>query len=237
METTANGWSILDKKRAILWREYSFGPALATTLVFRGAGDALIVVSPGNDLTVDALDELKTFGEVKALVASNGFHWLGHPLWRKHFPAARSFAPAQGIERIAKKLPELARFEDLSAIAPLLGDHATVTDAPGHKIGNAFVSVSGADGSFWYLSDLLANMPVPPKNPIFRALMALTDSAPGFRLFRPSVWLQVRDKKTVRAWIDDAFNRAPPATIVPAHGPPVRGSDLRAQAIAQLDRM
>ncbi len=237
METTVKGWRILDRKRAILWREYSFGPALATTLVFRGAGDGLVVISPGNDLETDALDELKSFGDVKALVASNGFHWLGHPLWRRHFPAARSFAPAQGIDRISKKLPKLARFEDLSAISPLLGDQATVTDAPGHKVGNAFVSVNGGNGAHWYLSDLLANMPTRPSNPIFGALMALTNSAPGFRLFHPSVWLQVGDKRAVRAWIDEAFNRAPPVTIVAAHGPPVSGQNLMAEAVAQLDRM
>ena len=33
METTARGWNVLDRERAILWREYSFGPGVATTFV------------------------------------------------------------------------------------------------------------------------------------------------------------------------------------------------------------
>src|ERR1700691_1524516 len=97
MEATGKGWGILDRERAILWRQYSFGPGLATTLVFRGADDGLIVISPGSGVDPAALDELADFGKVVALVASNGYHWLGQSLWRKRFPLARSFSPTQGI--------------------------------------------------------------------------------------------------------------------------------------------
>jgi len=64
--------------------------------VFRGKGDALVVVSPGRHEEPSVLDELSEFGNVAALVASNSFHWLGQALWRKHFPEARSYAPADG---------------------------------------------------------------------------------------------------------------------------------------------
>src|SRR5580704_4405000 len=155
METTAKGWNVLERDGAILWRQYSFGSAgVATTMVFRGAGDGLIVVSPGSRVEESALDELADFGKVVALVASNSFHWLGQPMWRKRFPEARSFAPAQGLKRLAKKMPD-ARFEPLEALAPLLGDRATVVDPPGFKVGNAFATVRGKSGTYWYPSDLL----------------------------------------------------------------------------------
>src|ERR1700678_3055237 len=88
---TAKGWNVLDREGGVLWRQYRFGGpgATATTFVFRGKGDALIVVSPGRHVEADALDELSEFGKVTALVASNSYHWLGQPLWKKHFPDAK----------------------------------------------------------------------------------------------------------------------------------------------------
>jgi hypothetical protein len=227
METTAKGWSVLDRESAILWRQYSFGPALAlaTTMVFRGAGDGLIVMSPGNKIDESAMDELADFGKVVALVASNSFHWLGQPAWRKRFPEARSFAPAQGIKRLSKKCPD-AKFEPLEALAPLLGDRATVVDAPGFKVGNAFATARGSRGTYWYPSDLLSNIPKLPPGFVIRTLMSMTNSAPGYRLFRPSVWLQVKDKPVLRAWIDDELAKSAPVAVVPAHGPPIAGPDL-----------
>ncbi|HXX68301.1 MAG TPA: hypothetical protein VEK07_14015 [Polyangiaceae bacterium] len=161
METTARGWNVLERENAILWREYTFGGGVATTFVFRGAGDGLI-----------------------------------------------------------------GRFEPLEALAPLLGERATAIDPPGHKVGNAIATVRGSHGSYWYSSDLFANIPKLPSNIVLRLLMSITHKAPGYRLFRPAVWLQVKDKKLVRDWIDDVMTKAAPTTVVPAHGPPITGTDV-----------
>jgi|HubBroStandDraft_6_1064221.scaffolds.fasta_scaffold391542_2 hypothetical protein len=237
METTAKGWNVLERDGAILWRQYSFGSSgVATTMVFRGAGDGLIVVSPGSRVEESALDELADFGKVVALVASNSFHWLGQPMWRKRFPEARSFAPAQGLKRLAKKMPD-ARFEPLEALAPLLGDRATVVDPPGFKVGNAFATVRGKSGTYWYPSDLLSNIPTMPSGIVFRTLLSMTNSGPGYRLFRPSVWLQVKDKPVLRKWVDDELAKAAPVAVVPAHGPPVAGSDLVASTKALMAQL
>lgn len=236
MGITAKGWNVLERDGAILWRQYSFGPALATTMVFRGAGDGLIAVSPGSRIEESALDELAEFGKVVALVASNGYHWMGQPQWRKRFPEARTFAPAQGIKRLSKKMPD-ARVEPLEALAPLLGDRATVADAPGFKVGNAFATVRGQSGTYWYPSDLLSNIPKLPPNLVVRTLLSMTDSAPGYRLFRPSVWLQVKDKPALRAWAEGELAKSAPVTVVPAHGPPVTGPDVVASTRALLARL
>jgi hypothetical protein len=237
METTARGWNVLDRERAILWREYSFGPGVATTFVFRGAGDGLIVVSPGVDTDAAALDELSDFGKVVALVATNGYHWLGQRSWRKHFPEARSFSPAQGIARIAKKLPEFGRFEPLAALGTWLGDRAKVVDAPGLKVGNAFATVQGTRGSYFYASDMLSNIAALPSSFVFRTLMTMTDSAPGYRLFRPSIWLQVKDKRAFRGWMEGEIARSSPVAIVPAHGAPVGGGDIVTTTQALLAKL
>ncbi len=235
---TAKGWNILEKDGAILWREYKFRPgATATTFVFRGAGDGLIVVSPGCDVEPGALDELSDFGNVVALVASNAYHWLGQPVWRKRFPGSRSFAPKQGIKRITKMAPELGTVESLDALAPLLGDRATVAEAPGLKVGNAFATVHGKNGAYFYPSDFLANMQALPPNFVVRTLMSMTDSAPGYRLFRPSVWLQVKDKPALRAWLESEVSRSEPATVVPAHGLPFVGPDVVGATRALLARL
>ena len=62
--------------------------------------------------------------------------------------------------------------------------------------------------------------------------MSMTDSAPGYRLFRPAVWLQVKDKKVVRDWIDGVMTESAPTTVVPAHGAPVSGADVVAKTKA-----
>jgi hypothetical protein len=235
--TTTHGWNVLERDGAILWREYKFGGGVATTFVFRGAGDGLVVLSPGRHPEASALDELGAFGKVVALVATNSYHWLGQPAWRKHFPEARSFAPVQAHDRLAKKLPEFGRFEPLEALAPLLGDRATVVDAPAFKIGNAFATVRGQRGTYWYPSDLLSNIPELPSNFVVKAVMSMTDSAPGYRLFRPAVWLQVKDKAALRAWAEGELAKSAPVAVVPAHGPPVSGADLVESTKALLAKM
>jgi hypothetical protein len=237
-EKTPRGWSILDRDRAILYRQYHFGRGLATTMVFRGAGDGLIVMSPGARLEEAALDELSDYGKVVALVASNAYHWLGQRAWSQRFPDARRFAPEQGIARLAKVARDAGRFEPLEALQPLLGEYATVVDGMGLKVGNAFATVRGARGTFYYPSDFLSNLPPMPAGAfVFKALLSMTNSGPGFRLFRPSVWLQVKDKKAFGGWLEQEIAKAGPATIVPAHGAPVHGTDLVASARSLIAQM
>ncbi len=238
-EQTKQGWNILDRPGAVLWREYSFGPALATTLVFRGEGNGLVVVSPGNNIDKNALDELSEFGEVTALVASNGYHWLGHEPWRAHFPKARSFAPTSTLERLKSKVQGRS-FEDFDALKPLLGTNATVAEAVGVKanaFANAIATVKTERGAYWYPSDLFANMPQAPANFVFRMLTSMTDSGPGYKVFRPAVWMTAKDKKTLRAWAKEQVTATKIAAVVPAHGPPVSAADVSDQTLALIDKI
>jgi glyoxylase-like metal-dependent hydrolase (beta-lactamase superfamily II) len=227
------GFEVIDENPLVLFREYAFSKgAYATTLVFRGT-DGLVVVSPGSGVTARELDALKEHGEVTALVANNAFHHLGQGPWREHFPNAKSYAPSGALERLRKKAPAIP-FRPLSELALPSGVEAH--EIPGFKQGEAFFSIRTSRGTLWFTGDLLTNIQKTPGPPV-RWLFSWTGSAPGYRLFRPAVWLLVRDKKAVRAWMLDRLASDPPALIVPAHGPLFADSDLPALTRAQLERL
>jgi hypothetical protein len=220
-----NGWKVLDREAGVACLEYKFGGGIATTLAFRGKGDGVVVVSPGCRVDAAALDALAELGRVEALVANNNFHWLGQPEWRKRFPEAKSYAAAKAIPRLSKKVPD-ANWQPVESLAPMLREGTRFVEPTGLP-ANVFAMVSGTgDKKYWYVSDLLSNIPVLPPGFIFKTLMSMTDSAPGYKLFRPSVWLQVKDKKGLVAWFDEQLTAMPPTTVVPAHGGPVDMPDL-----------
>lgn len=227
------GWNVIDQDAAILWREYPFAKgAYATTLVFRGA-DALVVVSPGTKLEARAYDALADFGKVRALVANNTYHHLGQKGWRERFPEAESYGPPGAVAALEKKVPGV-RFRPLSDLA--LPGHVRWEDAPGFKTGETIFRVDAKPGPVWYAGDLLANMQGTPRAPL-KWLFTLTDSAPGFRLFKLATWLIVKDKKAVREWMLARLDEQPPAVVVPAHGPAFQASDVAEQARAQIRRL
>lgn len=227
------GWNVIDQDAAILWREYPFAKgAYATTLVFRGA-DGLVVVSPGTRLEARAYDALADFGKVSALVANNTYHHLGQKPWRERFPDAESYGPPGAVATLEKKVPGV-RFRPLSELA--LPGHVRWEDAPGFKTGETILQVDAKPGPVWYAGDLLANIEQTPRPPI-KWLFTLTNSAPGFRLFKLATWLIVKDKKAVREWMLAQLDEHPPAVVVPAHGPAFQASDVAEQARAQIRRL
>src|SRR6188508_2535070 len=63
----------------------------------------LLVLTPPCDVSDADFAELEKHGRPVALVATNGFHHLGLPEWKKRYPDAKLFAPAASAARIAKK--------------------------------------------------------------------------------------------------------------------------------------
>ena len=102
MNAPANDWKVFDARTPILTCEYSFGPGTATSLAV-GGKDGLVVVSPPCRVASDVFEALSQHGPVRALVASNAFHYLGIPEWKARFPEAAIFAPAQSIARVENK--------------------------------------------------------------------------------------------------------------------------------------
>lgn len=227
------GFQVIDGDAFVLFREYAFSKgAYATTLVFRGV-DGLVVVSPGSGASARELDALRAHGEVRALVAPNPYHHLGQRAWRDAFPNAVSYAPRAALPRLAKRASDIP-FRPLSELT--LPAHVHCAELPGFKGGETFFSIRTGRGAVWFTGDLLTNIQRTPGPPV-RWLFTWTDSAPGFRLFRPGVWLLVRDKKAVRAWMLDRLASDPPSVVVPAHGPAFDEGDVAALARAQLERL
>jgi hypothetical protein len=227
------GWNIIDDGTLVLWREYSFTKgARATTLVFRGE-DGLVVVSPGMGVGDREYDALREHGEVRALVANNVFHHLGQPAWRARFPDAQSYAPKGALKALQKKVHGVP-FRPLSELA--LPAHARCDDPPGLKTGEALFSVRTPKGSVWFTGDLLMNIQRAPAPPL-GWLFTWTDSAPGFRLFKPGVWFFVRNRNVLRAWMLERVASDPPSIVVSAHGPAFATGDVAALTRAQLQRL
>lgn len=227
------GFHFIDEKAGVLWREYGFTKnATATMLVFRGV-DGLAVISPAAGLDARAFDALREIGDVRALIANNTFHHMGQAAWRARFPDAVSYCPPNAVKALEKKVKGVT-FQPLNALK--LPDNVRWEDPPGFKTGEAILSVDTGKGSVWYSGDLLTNIQTVPGPPI-RWLFTWTDSAPGFRLFKPATWMLVNDKKALRAWALNRIASDPPAVVVPAHGPPVDSGDVAAMAKAQLERL
>jgi glyoxylase-like metal-dependent hydrolase (beta-lactamase superfamily II) len=224
------GWNVIDEERAILWREYSFSKgAYATTFAFRGA-DGLVVVSPGARMEDRAFDALAEFGAVRALVASNTLHHLGQAEWRKRFPDADSFCPRDAVAPLSKKEPGIV-FRPLSELD--LPEQVRWQEAPGFKSGETILSVDAKQGPVWFTSDVLTNLqrfPGPPLGWLF----TLTGSAPGFRLFRLSTWIFVKNRPALREWMLARLDEHPPVIVVPGHGPAFEAADVAERARAEL---
>src|SRR5690349_2110778 len=108
MQMTQHGWQVFDADMPVLTYSYSFGPGIANALAV-GAEGGLVVVSPPYRVTQSTFEALSKYAPVRALVASNAFHYLGIPEWKRRFPEAAIFAPAQAIARISRqtKLDEI----------------------------------------------------------------------------------------------------------------------------------
>jgi hypothetical protein len=229
-----NGWNVIDADAGVLWREYPFRKgALATTLVFRGTDGGLVVVSPGIGLVDRDYDELREFGEVRALIANNPFHNLGQKPWRERFKDAQSYAPPGAVQALNKRVPGVP-FRSLAELP--LPASVRWEDPPGFRSGEAILSVGTKRGSVFYAGDLLADITEMPPPPV-RWLFSLSGSAPGFRLFKLVAWCFVKDRKALKEWSLRRIAEDPPAIVVPAHGRPVETPDVAEQTRAQLLRL
>jgi glyoxylase-like metal-dependent hydrolase (beta-lactamase superfamily II) len=229
-------WTVLDEKNVVLTSTYFFNPpeGSANTFVARILGGGLMVVSPPVGATEELFSELAKYGEVKVIVAPNGFHHLGLRVWRDRFPKARVFAPSQAFARIARRNKKAGEFESFDALQPLLGPDVVVAEGPSTKCGESWCCVRGENGYIWFVSDILANMPKLPSNFIVRQIFKWTGSGPGYRLFNLALKFIVADKKHFLRTLLAAMEERPPAVVVPAHGDILQHANLAAETKALL---
>lgn len=239
MKTTPGGWTVIDREARVLALNYRFrGSETSFSFAAPLADGRLMVVSPSKALDDAAAAELADFGEVGALVANNGFHYLGQKAWRARFPEARCFAPPKAIARIAKKSRYPLDFEPLSALAPLLGEGVGLRDVPASRCGESWfwakLSGDGPPRYAWYMSDVLANMRGLPPGLLFRLLFKLTGSAPGYRVFNLALKFMVKDAKGALRLLLEDVEAHPPGVVVPAHGDILADGDIDERTRALL---
>jgi len=216
MQKTPHGWRIFDAAPPILTYEYSFGPGTAHALAVGGEG-GLVVVSPPRRVAAGVFDDLSRYGTVRALVASNAFHYLGVPEWKARFPDAGLYAPAQSIARVAKHT-RLEGIRTLADAAPIAGARLELFDMPHYRTGEVLVRIRTERGDVWYVTDVVLNMPVLPANPIARFAFRASRSAPGLKFNNIAPLFMVRDKRALRRWLGAEAAREPPRWLIPAHG-------------------
>jgi len=216
MPASRPGWNVFDERMPLLTYEYSFGPATANALVARGA-QGFVVVSPPRHIPEKDFDELAARGPVRALVASNAFHYLGIPEWKKRFPDAQVFAPAQSIARVQRKTG-LAGIKPLADIGAIAGADLELIDMPYYKTGEVLVRATTGRGRAWYVTDVVFNMPELPSNVIAKAIFGLSRSAPGLRMNNVSPIFMVKDKRSLKRWLAAELERDAPQWIIAAHG-------------------
>ena len=216
MHATAHGWKVFDSRTPILTYEYSFGPGTANALAV-GCKDGLVIVSPPCRPAPGVFDDLSQFGAVRALVASNAFHYLGLREWKVRFPDAAIFAPAQSIARVEKH-STLTGIRPLADARSMTGADLELVDMPHYKSGEVLVRIATERGLVWYVTDVIMNMPVLPSNPIIRLMFRLSGSGPGLRFNNIAPLFMVKDKAALRRWLADEFRKAPPRFLIATHG-------------------
>ena len=232
-DETTHGWKVLDGDKGVWSYEYEFAAnAKANCLAARIADGKVLILSPATGLSEASFAALEQLGEVAAVVATNGFHHLGQPAWRKRFPSARFFAPSEGMARIRKRNPDAGAFEPLSQLGPLLGDDVIVRELPNTKCGETYAIVKVDDGHIFFVSDILANIDRLPSNPIVRLMFKWTMSAPGYRVFNLGLAFIVRDKKAVLTKLLSDLENYPASVVVPAHGQSLTGEQIAAETKA-----
>ena len=208
-------WTTFDEKLPVLLGQYSFGPGIANALAV-GIDGGIAVVSPPYRASEATFAELARYGPVKALVASNAFHYMGMREWKARFPDAALYAPAQSIARVQRKsgLAPILPLAEVTACADV-----EFVDMPHYKTGEVLVKMNTARGRAWYVTDCVLNLETIPGPLIARAVFRLSRSAPGLRFNNVAPLFMVKDKPALKRWLAAEAARDPPRYLLPAHGP------------------
>ena len=184
----------------------------------------------------DIYEKMKSgeFGEVGAVIAPNGFHHMGVAEWRQKFPSARFFAALETVMRVRAKNPDAGPFEPISLVSLIAGPCIGIGEVEDTNCGETWVWVEVDGGHIWFVSDMLANLPKRPSNPVGKLLFWLTKSAPGYKIFHLGLKFIVKDKRATLRALAAEMTQRPPTVVVPAHGQPLEGSDVAEKTDAVL---
>lgn len=232
--TALPGWTRLTHQPPVFVRDYSFGPGRATSVAVLLPDARWLLISPPTDLSVAEREAFGAAGEVAALLANNGAHYLGLGPWTAAFPGAVSYASARAAARIRAKTKGALSLRPLSELVPHVAGVLTLIEMAGDKIGDVLVRIGTERGPVLYVSDMVANFQELPPNPLFALLFRMFDAAPGLKVFTPFFTFFVKDKAAAKACLVRELEAHPPTVLVPAHGDVVDRPELARELITLL---
>lgn len=229
-------WTVIEQEPHVLCKEYFFGQGSANTFVFEVRPGELMVVSPGVWESEEVMSELRSYGQVIALVAPNIFHHRGLAVWQQDWPDARCYAAEKAIPRLRKKRPEIREFFALESLLPSLPASIRIVVLPHVKNGECLFQIRGTRGWIWHMTDAILNMTRMPSNPIFAFLLRLLGFGVGLRLNRMFQRWFVSDKRAFRTWLLEELQARPPVAVVLGHGKFLHGEQVASVLQALIER-
>lgn len=232
--TNVPGWTQLSSQPVVLTREYSFGAGLATAVAVLLPARGWLIVSPPCTLLPGEQAAFAAGGDVFALVANNGAHHMGLTAWGAAFPKATSYAAPRAAARIRKRVKQPGQLALVDALTSTLPDEVALLAMDGDKIGDLLLRVKSERGVILYASDMIANIPRLPRNPLARLIFKLSDSAPGLKIFTLFFKFFVKDPIAARKFLIRELETNPPSILVPAHGDVITRPDIGPTLIGML---
>jgi hypothetical protein len=200
-------------------------------LAIRLKDNSVMVVSPIKGLSQSCIDQLRSLGQVKFLLAPNHFHNLGIRPFVEMFPGVKLVARNEARPRL-KKLTGL-EVDDLESVQDMLPQHVQIYQPAGTKSGETWIRVATQPGNVWIVSDSFFNMPQVPNN-FLGFVLRVCGTAPGLRVSRVFRIIALRDKAAYRNWVAARAAADQPVMVIPGHGEFIRGKDLAAKLVALI---
>jgi hypothetical protein len=224
-------WTELAEGSGVLTADYRVPGLVSRSYALRLADGGFAIVSPGSTL-VDAFADEHPDVEVRFLVASSNFHWMGVPAWRERFPRAEVVASPGARARLEKKgVHPTVGLEGLSAALP---PHLDVFEMPGTRSGETWVRAETGEGVAWLVCDAFFNMR-RPKRRRSRLTQRLMRSGPGLAISHLMKWGGLRDRRAAKRWLLERLEADAPTILVPAHGDVVRDPGLPGRLRALIE--
>ncbi len=220
--TEQDSWEIYDQSLPFAGAQYGIH-SVRMAVVGLGGGD-LLVVSPGVPCSEARWEQLLRWGKPRFLLAPNCFHHWGIRAWKARFPDAIVVAHPRAQRSLRRKLPGIA-IEDLSLLEAALPAGVRLFSPPMARQGETWVSIALPEGTAWFVTDGILNLPHLP-----RGLLALLFWLLGYRtgLMTNPLFKRIflRDKAAYKAWVGAELDRDRPALFVPSHGTVLRGDEV-----------